>query len=789
MAISLYRKYRPVTFADVVGQEHVENTLTNAVAHDDVAHAYLFCGPRGTGKTTSARLLAKALLCENGPTPNPDGSCAQCQEIAEGTHPDVYELDAASRTGVENVREEIISRVQFAPTRGRFKVYIIDEVHMLSMAAFNALLKTLEEPPQHVVFIMCTTDPHKVPETIQSRCQRFDFRRLSIAEICSYLQRICQAEGFNAQPEALEFIAAKAAGGMRDATTGLEQVAVATDGNITLQAAQAQLGQTDSAALFELGGYIAARDAANSFLWLNRVVEQGTDLAQAAQDLAGHMRNLYVALLTGGVNGIVACPLSDVPRYQQQAAAFGGADRLNRAMTLCGDLVRELRGATNARLSFEVTLAKLCRAESELTLEALAERVESLEAGLPAPKLSGDLLSSMAQQAVASAAASAGMQGAASASVAAADAPQVAAEPVAAAAPEPEPEFEPEEEYVPEPTDDGQPWDDEPFAPTFAEPEFEAPQAEGAFAPEPEPLPQETTPAFAMENDAVDPTAAATAASMPWEDGAATAAAPAPTPEPAIGASGIDAPAAKPVAATQAGPAAQPAAAPAPAPNPAAAPVMSPARMMAAIHAAVKAEDIATDALLDGVEVEHDGAGYHLVFPAAGEFAMNLLQHGQANELLTRAFAKVAGVGVGFDMRKKADASASAAAAAPSFGSVSAVEAAAPVGVVDDGYLAAQDAYVDEYVDEEYDPYGVDDSVPAPAPVDEVPPSLDDAFDPAVYMQSRETPAMPDDAAPAPDFDAVAPMPEFNPQEQAPAPEGLADALSVFGGGIKFEEI
>ena len=200
MAISLYRKYRPNTFADVVGQEHVTNTLANAVAGGEVAHAYLFCGPRGTGKTTNARLLAKALLCEHGPTAQPDGSCPQCLEIAEGTHPDVYELDAASRTGVENVREEIISRVQFAPTRGRYKVYIIDEVHMLSTAAFNALLKTLEEPPAHVVFVMCTTDPHKVPETIQSRCQRFDSRRFSIAEICSYLQRICVGEGFSAQP-------------------------------------------------------------------------------------------------------------------------------------------------------------------------------------------------------------------------------------------------------------------------------------------------------------------------------------------------------------------------------------------------------------------------------------------------------------------------------------------------------------------------------------------------------------------------------------------------------------
>ena len=165
---ALYRKYRPSTFADVVGQEHIERTLKNAIEQDKVSHAYLFCGPRGTGKTTTARILAKALMCEKGPTIEPDGTCEECQAIAQGTHPDVYELDAASRTGVENVREEIISRVSYAPTRGTWKVYIIDEVHMLSTAAFNALLKTIEEPPSHVVFILCTTDPQKVPETILS---------------------------------------------------------------------------------------------------------------------------------------------------------------------------------------------------------------------------------------------------------------------------------------------------------------------------------------------------------------------------------------------------------------------------------------------------------------------------------------------------------------------------------------------------------------------------------------------------------------------------------------------
>ena len=379
MALSLYRKYRPEVFADVVGQEHVEKTLINAISEGAVAHAYLFCGPRGTGKTTSARLLAKALLCESAQNGQPDGTCPQCLEIAQGTHPDVFELDAASRTGVDNVREEIIGRVGFAPTRGRFKVYIIDEVHMLSTAAFNALLKTLEEPPEHVVFVLCTTDPHKVPETIQSRCQRFDFRRFSVEEIVGYLERISKGEGFEYEPEALEFIAAKSAGGMRDATTALEQVGVYTEGKITLDEATRMFGQIDIAALFEIAGYIARRDTPSCFVWINDLVGRGVDLAQFARDLASHLRNLYVTAITGGENGIVACTAAQLERYRQQAVEFGGVDRLARALDICGALVAELRNSADARLSVEIAMTRLTRPDSELTLEALAERIEPLE--------------------------------------------------------------------------------------------------------------------------------------------------------------------------------------------------------------------------------------------------------------------------------------------------------------------------------------------------------------------------------------------------------------------------
>ena len=386
---SLYTKYRPQTFEQVVGQKHVVETLKRAVVEGRTSHAYLFCGPRGTGKTTMARLLAKALMCEKGPGQLPDGTCDQCRLIAAGEHPDVAELDAASRTGVDNVREEILSRVNYAPTMGRCKVYIIDEVHMLTPAAFNALLKTLEEPPEHVVFIMCTTDPQKILATILSRVQRFDFHSIGNDEMQAHLAYVCGEEGFTYDDAALELIVRHARGGMRDALTSLEQLSVFGNGNISVAAAQDFLGEVSGSVLGGVVNALAKRDVPALFGEVEKLMSSGRDLLQFTKELAARMRDVYVVAAVPCATDVVSARGADFEALRSEAAAFGSVDRLSRILTVLGDASSEMRTATNQRLVLEIAFTRIARPEADLTLDALADRVAYLEHELETLKKSG----------------------------------------------------------------------------------------------------------------------------------------------------------------------------------------------------------------------------------------------------------------------------------------------------------------------------------------------------------------------------------------------------------------
>ena len=387
---SLYRKYRPLTFDSVVGQQHIVSTLEHAITEGRLSHAYLFCGPRGTGKTTMARILAKALLCRNAEAARaegasgcmPDGTCEECELIAEGNHPDVYELDAASRTGVDNVREEIINSVNFAPVRGKYKIYIIDEVHMLTTAAFNALLKTLEEPPAHVIFVLCTTDPQKILETILSRCQRFDFHRIGNEDIEHRLSYVCEQEGFDYDDEALAIVARHAKGGMRDALSTLEQLSVFGNGSVHADDARSLLGEVSDQILGEFSRAIADRDVAELYGLIRAQVEEGNDLLELTRDLVAHVRDVYVACVAGARAELFEGGSEQAEVLAAEAAAFGEhpADRLARVLTVLDDAALEMRGASDVRLVLEIACTRLARPEADLTIEALAERVARLEA-------------------------------------------------------------------------------------------------------------------------------------------------------------------------------------------------------------------------------------------------------------------------------------------------------------------------------------------------------------------------------------------------------------------------
>ena len=595
MAEALYRKYRPQVFEDVVGQEHIERTLKNAIDQGKVSHAYLFCGPRGTGKTTTARLLAKALLCEHGPTSSPDGTCQSCVDIAEGQHPDVYELDAASRTGVENVREEIIGRVNFAPSRGSKKVYIIDEVHMLSTAAFNALLKTLEEPPSHVVFVLCTTDPQKVPATIHSRCQRFDFHRLGTGEMVDRLRVICMAEEAEFEEDALELVAHRADGGMRNALTTLEQLITFGGGKVTVEGARDLLGSLASTDMARIMDAVGRRDVAACFAWVAEYMDSGADLAQFARDMAEHVRNLYVVAMAGS-KAVLGVTGSELTQLESELKLFG-PDRASRMLGVLGNLIVQLKTAGNPRLCFEIALTRMVRPDSDLTLEALAERIEALEQGKSAVAVMVP---------------------------AAASAPQ----PVQHAAPRQAPA--PAPQAVPVPAAAAQP----------------APAPVGRPAAAPAPMPQ---PAPAAPQPA--PQAPAPAAMQAPSAGFPSQAAPAPAPQ----VPSVPAPAPAPVAAPEPQ-AVVPAPAPAvaqPASGDLAAVIGNPAalqRVWRSVVAAVKKEKMSYGVLFVNVKARPNaqGNGVLIEFPADNPFAFSLASKPEVSDLIGRAFAQVAGMPVPF---------------------------------------------------------------------------------------------------------------------------------------------
>jgi DNA polymerase III subunit gamma/tau len=379
LVAALYRKYRPQSFEEVVGQEAVVRTLSNAIGTDAVRQAYLFAGPRGTGKTSMARILAKCLNCAQGPTTTPDGTCHACLSIAAGTSLDVIEMDAASQRGIDDIRE-IRDRVVLQPVEGRYKVYILDEAHQLTDAAWNALLKLIEEPPPHLVFVFCTTDLSKVLPTVRSRCQTFVFQRPSLQELVKVLRQIADAEEIDAPDQALALVARSGRGAYRDAVSTLDQLASATGGKVTVQAVLELLGTVEEEALFRLCDLVIDRDTAGALTYLEELAERGHDLGRLVLDLIEHLRQIMLAQHLGDVPEAAATSEEARERLKAQANQLEEAAVL-RLVDLLAVAVDDMRQGGDPRLPLELALVKVTRPASDLSRESIAFRLERLEQG------------------------------------------------------------------------------------------------------------------------------------------------------------------------------------------------------------------------------------------------------------------------------------------------------------------------------------------------------------------------------------------------------------------------
>jgi DNA polymerase-3 subunit gamma/tau len=378
---SLYRRHRPGSFDEVVGQQHVVRTLRNAVEQDKVHHAYLFVGSRGTGKTSMAKILARSLNCERGgPTVTPCGECESCTTIAAGTSVDVIEMDAASNRSVDDVRD-LRERVAYAPAGGRWKVYILDEAHMLTKEAWNAFLKTLEEPPPNTVFVLATTESHKVMATIADRCQRFDFQRPSLEQISEVLERVSAAEGIEAEAGATAMIARSASGSFRDALGTLDQIVAFGGEKVALDDVMEMIGAVDAELLFETVDAVIAADPKGVLLGIEKMARSGRDPAQFARDLLAHLRHLLVTQTVGEVPATFVVTATDEGRIAAQAEALGAATLVRTIDELAAALTA-VREGDDARLAVEVALLKAARPDLDPSAEGLLRRVERLEKGI-----------------------------------------------------------------------------------------------------------------------------------------------------------------------------------------------------------------------------------------------------------------------------------------------------------------------------------------------------------------------------------------------------------------------